>query len=57
MCVPHHYNSSILVFFKLNEKGAEHGDETKPRRCDAFYLSPYYKQASTQSGVVQNLRC
>jgi hypothetical protein len=53
--MPRHYNSSILVFFKLNKRGAKHGDETEPRICDA--LSVNYKQESLQSGVVQNLRC
>jgi hypothetical protein len=39
MCVPHHCNSSILVFFRLNERGAGHGDATKPRKCDALSVT------------------
>lgn len=56
MCMLKDYNSSILVFFKLNKRGAKHGDETEPRICDALFVTNY-KQASLQSGVVQNLRC
>jgi hypothetical protein len=39
MCVPHHCNSSILVFFKFNERDAEHGDAKKPRKCDALFVT------------------
>jgi hypothetical protein len=39
MCVPHHYNSSILVFFRLNERDGEHGHVIEPRRCDALFVT------------------
>lgn len=55
--VPHHCNSFVLTFFKLNKGGVEFMDATKPQKMWCVICRHVANEGSSQSVIAWNARC